>query len=426
MYRTEIAVIGAGAAGLMAAREAAAELKKQGKAGGVLILEGNQKIGKKLLATGNGRCNLTNRNINVENYHGDTKFLSDFLAHNTAKRVEDKFYEMGVLCRADSEGRVYPNNLQAAAVLKALKNSCEELGVSVKLEFNVFSVLKVKDGFVLKAESGEEIFARKCIIACGGKASPKHSCGINGYKIAKQFGHSVRDIIPSLVKVNCNNKILKPLKGMRVKAKVSLLGDNELIYSESGEVIFAVKGLSGICIFNLSSYISEYERFGKINGKAYKKLKISLDLLENYSLEEIIAILNGIQGAHPEMLCKDMLSGIVNIKLGEEIMKINAADIMAPIKKLGQGDINKIAAALKNLCFNVTGLGDWDNAQITSGGIPLEEIDMNNMESKKQRGLYFAGEILNVNGDCGGYNLHFAWTSGMLAGRSAAEKTIYV
>lgn len=413
----DIAIIGAGASGLMAACSAGSYSKSKKK---IALIEGNNKAGKKLLATGNGRCNLTNIYLSEKNYHGDSKAAMKILSTYTPKMVIDEFEKMGLVTMIDSEGRVYPRNQQASAVLKILRNSCEEKGVTYIGDFPVFSVVRVKEGFVIKSENGEEICAKKCIISTGGLASPKHSCPGEWQSILKHLGHSLTPLSPSLVQITVIEKIAKSLKGMRTKTRARLIVNDEEIYAESGEVIFADKALSGICIFNLSSYIAD------CNIKNSKqKLEISLDIVEDKTVEEIENYIKNIIYVTPNIPCADLLSGLINMKIGQEIVSSLSIDIKLPVSQLSEDKIIAISNKLKDFRFTVTGLGGYENAQITAGGVPLSEVDVSTMQSNVCRDLYLTGELLNVNGDCGGYNLQFAWTTGMLAGKSAADSTIY-
>lgn len=419
MEKYKVAVIGAGASGLMAAYSAARELKVNNRKCSVVLLEGNLKAGKKLLATGNGRCNLTNNNLSLSSYHGDVSELVEVLDEYTTGAIKGIFDEMGLLTTTGSRdnGLIYPNNYQAASVLKSLLSSCEELGVVSKYEFNVFSVLRTSEGFTLKAETGEELYADKCIIASGGKASPAHSCGMRGYEIARQLGHSVTPLNAALVPLKCNDKLVKALKGIRSKAMLRLKKTSTTIYQEEGEIIFGDMTVSGICVFNASSYLTP--DFIK-NNKPY----LELDFIPGIPADVVRQYLNRLCVNHQAKKSADLLSGIVNIKLGAELTKkvVGAAyNPSTPISSLGKDVIEKVVKALKCYKMQIAGLGDFKNAQVTAGGVPMGEITVGTMESKKQPGLYFAGEILNINGMCGGFNLHFAWATGMRAGKSAAK-----
>lgn len=412
--KKKIVVIGGGAAGLMAAWTAARHVQKQKHKCEVLLLEGNNRVGKKLLATGNGRCNLSNMHMDISNFHGDRQALGEILSACSPEKVLAAFGEMGLLCRSDGEGRVYPYNLQAAAVLTALRRACKGSGVEVFCDSNVVSLERIEMGFSLRTQSETVFMAEKVIAATGGMASPKHSSDTNGYQLAGSLGHSLVPCRPALVQVLCKSPMIKALKGMRCKAKVTLLQGQKKLYTESGEVLFSGQGLSGICIFNCSSYITK-------NVEAAEKYTIELDLAEDMTEQAVYTYLLGLQSQMGRLLCGDMLSGFLNIKVGEEIIRSLKWDRQQPVAGLAAGQLRQLAARIKNVSFFITGLADWDSAQVTAGGIPMSEVDAGTMESKKTPGLYLAGELLNVNGQCGGYNLHFAWATGMAAGKAAAE-----
>lgn len=436
MEKCKIAVIGAGAAGLMAACTAAKTLREKNKTGKVILLEGNAKAGKKLLATGNGRCNLSNENLSADFYHGDTKELPAFLREYDTAKITKTFREMGLLtaCGERAEGWIYPRSLQAAAVLKALLSACEENGVSCRYGFGIFSVLPHQGGFLLKADSGESLFAEKCIVACGGKASPAHSGGKNGYDIARQAGHTVTALSPSLTPLRCQDKMLRALKGVRCRAKVTLFCEKEELAADTGEVLFGENGLSGICVMNLSGFLADYIRGNP--GKPLSGFRVFLDLVGEMPEWELLAFLKELCLRHPDRPVSELLGGILPLALGKELVKraLSGApgqantgyDPLAPLSSLDERRLSAVSRMLKELSFPVTGPGTFEQAQVTAGGIPLGEISMQTMESKKHAGLYFAGEILDINGRCGGYNLHFAFSTGMAAGKSAAGDIIFV
>ena len=411
MEHWDIVVVGAGAAGLMAALAAAKGLREQGRPVSVLLLEGNAKAGKKLLATGNGRCNLSNLGAAPAHYHGDVAQAAPLLEKFPPDRVLGEFEKMGLLCRADEEGRVYPRNLQAAAVLQTLRSACEEAGVVLRCEFGVCSVAWENEGFLLKPQTGEPLKASRCVLACGGKASPKHSWEEGGYDLARQLGHSITELRPSLTYLKSPKKCLRALKGMRVKARAALWFKGEKLCEESGEVLFSESGLSGICVFNLSACLG---------GIGREQAELSLDLLEDMPYREVLSYLERQVKNHPGYAAWELFAGALNLRVGEELMKELAVSRESLLGNLTRQQLRKAAGLCKDWRFPVTGTGGWENAQVTAGGVPLAEVDSLTMESKKRPGLYLAGELLNLDGDCGGYNLHWAWATGMAAGRSAA------
>lgn len=416
MKRVNIVILGGGAAGLMAACTAA----QNKNAGAILVVEGNQKLGRKLLATGNGRCNLTNMHVSPAHYHGDVRAIVPLLSEYTPEKIRSVFRTLGLMTRADSEGRVYPHNLQAAAVLAILRDYAAEHGVQFLLERTAVSVQKLKKGFRVRLSDGEEIEAAKCILACGGAASPKHSCS-DGYTLAKEMGHSVTPLYPALTQLICKEK-LKSVSGARCPAEATLLADDQPVYSESGEVQFTDNSLSGICIFGLSLYAGECFATGKIRGKAYKTLSVRLDCLPDLSFRELADYLLEIRANFPNRPAGDLLTGLMHMKVGFLLIQLAGIDPNRPAKLIPQGQIQKLASLIKGWKLSITGTKGWNDAQVTAGGIPLSEVNTETMESKKTPGLYLTGEMLNIHGDCGGYNLHFAWSTGCAAGADAARK----
>lgn len=404
----ELVILGAGASGLMAANAAAVVLKKTGLS--PLVLEGNPKAGKKLLATGNGRCNLTNLSINPAHYHGDA-LASKVLEKFPARRILKKFENLGLLCRADGEGRAYPRGAQAAAVLEALRRPRVFREIC---GFEAVSVKKTGDGFLLESRSGETVKARRLILACGGAASPKHSSG-TGYGLARSLGHGVTALTPSLAPLKTPSKACGLLKGMRVRAGAHLYRDGKEVYAESGEVLFGERQLSGICIFNLSARLRETG----VNG-----IEVGLDLLEELSVPAAADYFQALRKEYPQLPASQLFSGVMNLRVGQELGKQLGFYKDRPLSALTQGDLRRAAARAKDWRFPVSGPGAWEDAQVTAGGVPLSEICLDTLESKKCLGLYLVGELLDVDGDCGGYNLHWAWSTGILAGEAAARASL--
>ncbi len=398
-------VIGGGASGLMAANRIHAQTKPWGAA--PLVLEGNPKLGKKLLATGNGRCNLTNLDISPSHYHGDP-LAAVVLKRYPAERILEEFRGMGLLCRADGEGRVYPRGNQATAVLQTLGRG---LGDCIQ-EAQVTSVKKSRDGFLVRTADGQAIEGEKLVLACGGMASPAHSMGGGGYELAKSLGHTVRPLSPSLVPLKTDSRACKALKGMRVKARAALYQAGQPVYAESGEVLFGGDRLSGICVFNLSARLRE---------TGGRQVEVGLDLLEDMALPEVEAYLLSLRDSQCSWPSQDLFSGALNLRVGQEVAKAAGIPWQGRLGRLDGEQIRRAARLAKDWRFPITGAGSWSDAQVTAGGVPLSEIDLGTMESKVCPGLYLTGELLDVDGDCGGYNLHWAWATGMAAGQDAGK-----
>ena len=337
MGRCRLAIVGAGAAGLMAACQAAQNLPK----GSVALLEGNPKPGKKLLATGNGRCNLTNLHISPAHYHGDAALAGELLAEYPAQRVIGAFADLGLLTRPDGEGRVYPRNSQAAAVLQALWGACGERGVAFSAGSPVVDITPCQGGFLLQMPEGRRLWAEKCLLACGGKASPKHSCQAGGYGLAQKLGHSLTPLRPALTPLACPKKLTSPLKGMRCKARAALRVGGRESASESGEVIFGEGSISGICILNLSS---------RLQGPG----EVVLDLAEDLSYEELFAYFRRLRGQRPGLQAREIFSGLVNLRVGQQRAKALGFVGDAALSTLQDGDLRRAAAGVKEWRLPVT------------------------------------------------------------------------
>ena len=402
----DIAVIGGGASGLAAAIEA-----KQ--YGGfdcrVAVIEKNARLGKKILATGNGRCNLGNINENQpEHYSGSCVDMIEHL-FSTFEGSEAFFKSLGVICRSDS-GRLYPYSNHAASVLDALRFQLLELNVDTFTENAVLSIKQSKN--LWEIETNINTFtAKKIIVACGGKAAPSMGTDGNFYKILRNIGHTYIPVSPALCPVYTEQYLLKCIKGIRVTGKVSLYNkDNKLICFDEGEVQFTEKALSGICVFNLAAFIKEDNMY------------IRIDLLPHLTDSEVNDLLWNLYAQRSSWKIEDMLSGVFQKKMCPALF--NASRIIAnlnePVYTLTPYDIDQLVKTIKAWDFPILHLGEWSQAQATSGGIPRYEIQ-NTLESSVCSNLYFAGEILDIVGECGGYNLAWAWCSGVCAARNAVN-----
>lgn len=399
MTDCRVAVIGAGASGLACACMAA-------KRGGVLLLEGNSKAGRKLLATGNGRCNLTNLYISPAAYHGDTGPGGELLSRWPAGRLTGAFGRLGVMTRADGEGRVYPNSMQAACVAGALVSACEEAGVGARYGFKAAAIARRGPGFVITTEDGSPVRARYCVLATGGLASPGHSAG-EGYSLAKSLGHTVTELSPSLVGLRLKGRAFRSLKGVRCRARASLWQGGRELSGESGEIIFGDGSVSGICVMNLSAGMR------KLSGGG---IELHLDLMEQLSRDELESYLSELCLAHPLRQASELFSGALNLRAGRELAKL--LGLTGSLGELGAEEIRRAAGLIKDLALPIEGPLGWEQAQVTAGGVPLSEVDLSTMESRLCRGLYLCGELLDMDGLCGGYNLHWAFATGFTAGES--------
>ncbi len=398
----DIAIAGGGAAGLCAAITA----KRTDKNAQVVILERLSRCGKKLLATGNGRCNLSNLNISPANYHGSVD-VKPFLEKSAL--VGDFFDSLGILTHSDSEGRIYPLSNSAATVADGLIAQAQELGVKILCDFEISNIRKSSKGFEIISET-DTVLASSAIITAGGCAQKNLGSNGSGFDIAKKLGIKVNEALPVLCPVPVKKTELSGLSGIRVKACATLVTDKKSVKSESGEVQFTDNYLSGICIFNLSGLVVP------------ERSVISLNLLPDLTKNGVILTVKSAAEKFSSRTLDWLLSGIFNRKLAVYIVKRSLKKPLdAKISSLTADDIKSVSSSITDLRFSVTKRASFENAQAVTGGIDGCEIT-GRLESKKHNGLFFGGEILDAVGDCGGYNLHFAWLTGIIAGQAAAER----
>ncbi len=396
----KIAIIGGGASGLVSAIFAA-----QNGENTVTVYESGERVGRKILATGNGRCNMTNINADVLNYHGrNPKFILGAKNKFWVEETLEFFESLGVVPKTEEEGKVYPYSDQASAVLDVLRFKLDELGVKVITSFEVESVKENNGKFMVKAYDGRKETADKVIIATGGKAAPNLGSKGVGYEILQSFGHSITKLSPSLVQIKTETDVVKKLKGIKLNANVTL-GKN----IEYGEVLFTEYGLSGPAVFSLSS---------RLDGQK----TISLDIMSEYSREQLYDMLTVRVYQNPKITLENFFVGMFNKRVGQALLKFAGIEPLSRYAvTLSEKEISRICDTIKKWDFAITGTMSWNNAQVTKGGISTDEFNPNTMESKLACGLYATGEVLDIDGDCGGYNLQWAWSSGYLAGINAGE-----
>ncbi len=399
-----VAVVGGGASGLVAAIVAAK------KGASVTIYERCDRVAKKILATGNGRCNITNINANENNYHGENpKFILNAINSFWVEDTLSFFKALGIITKAENNGKVYPYSLQASAVTDCLRFEAEALNIKVVCDFEVQKLEKKGTELVGYSKDGRSFVADSCILATGGKASEKLGSNGSGYPIAESLGHKISKLTPSLVQVKTDNTYTRALQGLKVNATVSYYKDKKMIKSSFGEVLFTEYGLSGPPVFDIS------REAGRNEGG-----EIRLDIMSEYTHEEIRGLLKERQTGKKSL--ENYLTGMLPKKLAQVMLK--SCDI-APLSRssdsLTDKEIDRIIKKIKAWSFDVKGTMSWNNAQVTAGGVLTKDINPKTMESKLVEGVYFSGELMDVDGDCGGYNLQWAWTSGYIAGTNAAE-----
>lgn len=400
-YTFDEAILGGGAAGLMCAIAA----KQKHPNMRVAIIEKNDRVGKKLLATGNGRCNLSHDSISAAHYVGSFKVQSKAVFEQfDAKTLLMYFKNLGLLTSKDGEGRYYPLCRQASAVLDVLRFNIENAGVQVFCGETVKSI-RHKSSFTIT--TGENTFiADKLVIAAGSKAAPKLGGNASASDILKNLGHRFIPFSPALCPVTVRSGVLKSLKGLRAQASVSLVRGGSIIKTECGEVQFNEDNLSGICIFNFSLYTKTGD-------------EIHLDLLPDISERELFDILIKSKKRFPSQKTDCLLTGILQKRVAQASLKAaGACDFSKTCSELKENEVKAIARTVKAMRFEVTGNADFSRAQACTGGVYGSEIDPRTMGSRVCGNLYICGEAVDICGECGGYNLHFAFASGIIAGES--------
>ena len=403
-------VIGAGASGIMAS----ITVKDSGKDVG--ILESKKRIGQKLLSTGNGRCNITNKYINYSRYHSkNPDFFKDTLDNFTLNDTITFFNSLGLPLTTLEKGRMYPLSLQASSVLDILKMSLEDRNIPIYLNSKVKYIVYTKKYFRIFCE--DKLYeSRKIILCTGGKSAPDTGSDGSGFNICKKLGHNIISPIPALVQLKLDYTRLKALSGVKFNGNVTLLIDNKIKEQDEGELLFTDYGISGPPILNISGTAS-YNLLKK------RLVEVEIDMLPQFSEKELIEFLENHWGTLSYRSLHNSLIGIINKKIIPILLnEASVKNIHKCCDKLTWIEKNNIYRLIKSWKFKVYDTNSFKNSQVTSGGIDVCEINPKTLESKKIKNLYFAGEILDVHGDCGGFNLQWAWSSGFKAGKSAAEK----
>ena len=393
MERIKIAIIGGGASGLFLATA----LQQKGK---IVLFERGDRVGRKLSATGNGQGNITNLAAERSEYFtvkGKAELAQELIQGAGVNDLYAHFQSLGVLLSADERGRVYPASRQASALTDALRFRVAQKGVDVRLSTRVYDIEKADGGFIVYAEDGvnarkEKIFAEKVVLCVGGKAAKNFGSDGTGYALAQKFGHTVTALYPSLVQLKTDVTHTKTLKGIRVNdGGLTAVTVDGARHHLRGDVIFTDYGVSGDAVFRISAFIAD---------KISSGVCLTVDFLPDVSEQEIFETLQTKRAAFPDLAEMELLFGIVNNQIGRAVMK------------RAKGNLREAARLVKAFDLTATGSLGFDYAQVTKGGIPLAEVT-DELESRFVRGLYFTGEILDVDGQCGGFNLQWAYSSAM-------------
>lgn len=399
-----IGIIGGGASGMAAALAAAENENAQ-----VLLFERQARLGRKLLATGNGRCNLTNMHACPQSYHGDqADFAATALQAYDVENTLRWFGDLGLYTVAEDTGRVYPYSDQANSVLDVLRFALERPNIQVLTGFEVTKIRSNHPGFMV--EGGDEsYFCDRLIIACGGLAGTKLGGSMSGYKLLQKFGHKVTKLRPTLVQIKSDWHGCAALKGVRAGCYATITKDGVLHNAGKGEIQFTEYGLSGPVIFEISRDVCR-EKGNWV---------CTLDLLPDLDAP-LLPLLQKKRQTH--LAAEDLFTGILHNRLGRVVVKEAGISLHAPICQLEDWELDKACHTARKLCVPLTEPMGMDSAQVTAGGIVTAEFDPETMESRLVPGLYACGEVLDIDGDCGGYNLQWAWSSGRCAGYAAGKE----
>ena len=409
MSNIKIGVIGGGAAGMMAAITAARQGAK------VTLIEGNPRLGKKILSTGNGKCNLGNRNLDVSQYYTEQpEMLERFLEQFNTWDTISFFQGLGVVLK-EKNGYLYPASEQAAVVQDALRYELDSLHVEEILECKVNGLKRDKQtGMILVDAQGASYAFDRVILACGGQAAPKTGSDGSGYELAKQLGHSLVPVVPALVQLRCREDYMRNVAGVRADAEISVLSGGKCVAKERGELQLTDYGVSGIPIFQLSRVVNYIL-------KKQSEVELVIDCLPDYTEQEYEQLKTSrsllLQG---ERNVEEFFTGMLHKKLMVLFIRLAGLNPRESALQANTGMMEKVYQNCRQWHLHVTESNSFDNAQVCAGGVPLDEVTVG-LESKKVPGIYFAGEILDVDGKCGGYNLQWAWCSGYLAAMAASK-----
>jgi hypothetical protein len=406
MNKYDIAIIGAGAAGSMAAIWAS----KNGKS--VVLIERNQQIGRKILATGNGRCNITNLKASSKNYFGaPSSFVDSVLKQFDPKDAIKYFESLGIILKEEDNSRIFPRNNQAESVVSALSEEITRSNIDLKLN-SLARRIEKNDNWHVKLDSGEEIISEELIVTTGGKSSHQFGSSGDGYFWAEKLGHKIVPTFPALTPIEIKENWVKMAQGIKLEGRVSVILNDKEINSKTGDLIFTHFGVSGPAVMAQARFIAP------LIGK---NVKLHIDLYPDRDFKSLLTSLNSIIDVNGAKSIKNCLGGMIPNNLANliiENLEINPDKKSAEISKI---DREKIIKTLKNIELTPIQTRSFKESQVTRGGIDSAEINQETLESKIVAGLYFAGEIIDVDGESGGFNLQWAWSSGYVAGVSASK-----
>ena len=407
MNRREIAVIGGGASGMMAAIAAA-------EAGSlVTIFERNDRLGRKILVTGNGKCNLGNLKCSEKDYYGGSReFIKNCLEQFGVSDTVSFFKRLGLLVK-DRDGYLYPVSGQAASVLDVLRGAVEHLGIRVVTQAKVSGISRKSQGLEVRWDRQRRCFDA-VVVACGSQAAPKTGSDGSGYQLAAQLGLKLTEVVPALVQLRCREEYCKAISGVRADAGVRILDGSEELACEKGELQLTDYGISGIPVFQLSRTVN-------MRLRERPEVKAVIDFFPDLSDREYEACCRERLKLADGRSIEEFFTGMLHKKLMTLFIKLAGLKTNEAAGKADRERIRQVFGLCRCFTLHVNGSNSYDSAQVCAGGVCLSELTLC-LEARKAPGVFFAGEVLDVDARCGGYNLQWAWTSGYLAGRAAAGK----
>lgn len=401
-----VGIIGAGASGMAAALWASQEPDVQ-----VILMERQARVGRKLQATGNGRCNLSNEKFHISHYHGeDPTFTEQVFSQFGVEDTLNWFSSLGLCTVTEQSGKVYPYSDQANSVVDVLRLALDKENITLRLGFEVEKIKPSVDGFTVESKE-ETVYCDRLIVACGGLAGTKLGGTMAGYKLLSKLGHRSTKLRPNLVQIQSRWQALSSLKGVRANCNVEILHNGDMFAQSRGELQFTEQGLSGPVIFEISRDVCS------ASGSWIARL----DFMPQWNEDKLMAHLqNRMQTNYP---IDELLTGVLHNRLGRVLTQCAGIKGKAYCKDLSQRELEELCRCVKALEVELTEPMGMENAQVTAGGVLTDDFDPYTLESKKIPGLFVCGELLDVDGDCGGYNLQWAWSSGCVAGRNAGRDT---
>ncbi|HHH19199.1 MAG TPA: NAD(P)/FAD-dependent oxidoreductase [Campylobacterales bacterium] len=399
----DVVIVGAGASGLVAAIVAARRGKR------VLIVEKNNKVGKKLLATGNGRCNITNQRPTSERFYSQSpSFIPQVLEGHSYQSIKQFFKSIGLELIEAKEGKAFPMSLQASSVVDLLAFECEQLGVQILCACTVHSIGYTEGAFTVTHDQGK-VVCEKVVLATGHQSAPQLGGVMDGVAFAQGFGHRVIKGFPTLVQLTSPLPHLKRMAGVKVEGRVRMKAGNATL-EKQGDILFTNYGLSGLAILDISRFVLDELR-------QTPTVTLALDIMPKMSREQLIALMKKSLRKKSQKPLETWLQGFLNRKLILPLLEPLRLPILTESQITPQ-HIEAIVDRIKHFPFPIDGSRGYKGAEVATGGVDTREVNPKTMESKKQKGLYLTGELLDVDGDRGGFNLHFAWVTGIRAGEA--------